>query len=136
MSDQEVLKLHINPKNRRVSITDPEYIEAWKNALEVRREEIKAELRTKRDAGEIEIPVVEHSPDATLNVGQALSTTPEDALHFMAHTQAEQEMQDWALCRGIGGMVGVNSGYDHGQAIEYIDDEAVPFLDFKVEEAA
>lgn len=133
MSDQEVLRLHINAGNRRVSVTDPEYIEAWKNALKARREEIKAELREKRDRGEIEIPVVAHEPGATLNVGEAMRTTPEDALHFLAHTQAEQDMQDWALRRGIG-MVGVSGGYDHGQEILYIDDESVPFLDFRVEE--
>ncbi len=133
MSDQEVLRIHINPNNRSVLVTNPEYIEAWRNALETRREEIKVELREKRDKGEIEIPVIEHQPGDKLNVGQALSTTPEDALHFMAHTQAEQDMQDWALRRGIG-MVGVSYGYDHGQAIEYVDDESVPFLDFKVEE--
>lgn len=133
MSNQEVLRVHINPNNRRVSVTDPKYIEAWKNALEVRRDEIKDELREKRDRGEIEIPVIEHKPGDTPNVGQALSATPEDALHFMAHTQAEQDMQNWALYRGIG-MAGVSGGYDHGQTIEYIDDESVPFLGYKVEE--
>lgn len=100
MSDQEVLRLHINPGNRRVSVTDPEYIEAWKNALEARREEIKAELRKQRDKGEIEIPVATPEPGDTLKVGEAMRTNPEDALHFMAHTQAEQDMQSWALHRG------------------------------------
>lgn len=133
MSDHEVLRIHINPNNRRVSVTDLGYIEAWKNALEARRDEIKAEIREKRDKGEIEVPVVAHESGTVLNVGEAMRTTPEDALHFMAHAQAEQDMQNWALHRGIG-MTGVSGGYDHGQKIEYIDDKSVPFLGYRVEE--
>ena len=33
MNRDESLKIHINPDNRRVSITDQEYIDAWTKAL-------------------------------------------------------------------------------------------------------
>lgn len=131
--NQDVLRLRINPDNRRVSVNDPEYIEAWTKALEVRREEIKTELREKLARGEIEIPVKVHEPDITVKLGDTMQSTPEEALHFRAHSQAVQEMQDWALRRGIG-MVGMNSGWDHGQPIEYIDDPSVRYLDYEIEE--
>jgi hypothetical protein len=45
MENEEVLKIHINPNNRKVSTTDPKYIEAWTEAFESRRDEIEAELK-------------------------------------------------------------------------------------------
>ncbi len=135
MSDNETLRIHINPKNRLVSTSDPAYIEAWTNALEERRELIKAQLRVKIEKGELNIPVKEYSPDVPVKTHEAMQSTPEEALHFQAHSLAEREMQNWALKRGIG-MIGMTSGWDHGQAVEYVDDPAVPFLDFEIEKAA
>jgi len=135
MNRDESLKIHINPNNRRVSINDEEYIDAWTKALEEKREEIKAQLREKIKSGELEIPVIKNDPNIPVGLGDAMQSTPEDALHFRAHSLAEQAMQDWAVKRGIG-MIGVTGGHDHGQLIEYVDDPSVPFLEYEVEKAA
>jgi len=135
MATEETLRIHINPQNRSVSTAAPEYLEAWTAALEKRRAEIETELRNKVESGELEIPVVNHVPGTVLKPGEAMQTTAEDALRFRAHSLAEGDMQNWAIMRGIG-MVGVAGGWDHGRAVEYVDDPEVPFLGFKFEEAA
>jgi len=83
----------------------------------------------------LEIPVEEHSSGTVLKTGEAMQTTPEDALRFRAQSLAEGDMQNWAVMRGIG-MVGVTGGWDHGRTVEYVDDPEVPFLGYKFEEAA
>jgi hypothetical protein len=135
MENEEVLKIHINPNNRKVSTTDPKYIEAWTEAFESRRDEIEAELKEKVTNGELEIPVAEPDPSTPLKVSEAMRSTSEDALHFRAHSLAEQDMQSWALRRGIG-MVGISGGQDHGQLIEYIDDPRIPFLGYEIDKSA
>src|SRR3989338_147526 len=130
---KDMLTIRINPDNRQVLVSDPEYIEAWTNALNKLREEIKAQLRERVKNGELEIPVKTTDSETPVGLGDARQSTPEDALHFWAHTLAEQEMQNWEVMRGIG-MFGVSGGYDHGQAIRYVDDPSVPFLDYKISE--
>jgi len=126
MSNQEPLRIHINPDNRRISIKDPEYVRARTEALEKTRSEYVTILRQQVDNGELELSVDLSNPSLD---------TPEKALLSLAHSSAEAAMQGWAVNRGIG-LVGVTGGYDHGQVIEYVDDSAVPFLEYQIEEAA
>lgn len=126
MTDKEALKIHINPDNRRVSINDPKYQEAWARTFEQTRADYEQQLQDQVERGELQIPI---------DPSDQRANTPESALHVLAHVQAEAAMQDWAVKRGIG-LVGVNGGLDHGQEVEYIDDPEVPFLDFAIEQAA
>ena len=126
MNRDESLKIHINPDNRRVSINDPDYQQAWTQAFERTRAEREEEIKVKVESGELEVLTDPSDPKID---------TPERAVHFMAHADAEVAMQDWAVKRGIG-MIGVTGGHDHGQLIEYVDDPSVPFLEYEVEKAA
>jgi len=132
---EETLKIHIHPGNRQILVTSPEYIEAWAKALEAERDEIEGMLREKVAKGEIEIPVAVPAPGATLGTAQAMSLTPEAALHFQAHALAVESMQNWALMRGVGLPDGASVS-DHGRLIEYVDSPNVPLLGYEIEEAA
>jgi hypothetical protein len=126
MAQEEVLRIRINPDNRRVSVNDPSYQKAWTESFEKVRDEYEQQLKAQSESGELEVAIDASDPKVN---------TPERAIHFMAHSHAEAAMQDWAIKRGIG-LIGVTGGYDHGQVIEYVDDSAVPFLEYKIEEAA
>lgn len=126
MAQEEVLRIHINPDNRGVSINDTDYQKAWVKAFERTRLECEEEIRAKVEAGELEISVDPTDPK---------TDTFESTIRYMAHSNTEITMQNWAVERGIG-MVGVSGGQDHGRLIEYIDDPEVPFMDFEIEKAA
>lgn len=120
----KVLRLHINPDNRRVNVTDPAYLDNWVRELERVRAAAVDVLREAVKSGKIEITVEPDNP---------LADTPERALHRRAHGEAERTMQNWAVMRGIG-MLGVEGLFDHGTHIQYVDDPSVPPFEYHLEE--
>lgn len=124
---KQAITVRINPANRTVDTRSPEYQEAWTRKFNQVRDEIEVELRRRVEAGELTIDT---------NSEDRMTQTEDEAIRYMAHTQAEQVMQQWALLSGIG-LVGINEGYDHGRVIRYIDDPTVqPFSHEVVNEAS
>jgi hypothetical protein len=123
--EQEVLRVRINPGNRHVRITDPAFLENWVQEFERIRAEIEQSIIEAVSRGELEVPI---------DPNDRFANTHEGAIRFMAHTMAQQEMQQWMLRSGIGIVPGINSGTDHNQPIEFIDDPSVPLFGHIVEE--
>lgn len=120
-ASSETLHVRVNPANRHVKTTDPTYVEQWVKNLEHIRADVEADLTTKYQDGSLHVTQLE---DPRFD-------TPERVIHFMAHTAAESTMQRWAVLSAIG-LVGIGSGYDHGQTIIYHDDPAVPLYGHEV----
>jgi hypothetical protein len=121
-ADPTILRVRINPANRRIRITDPTYRERWTAAFEKIRAELEADFTGQVAMGDITPLVDSKNP---------LADTPERAIHFLAHAAAETTMQDWALVRGIG-MAGVDRITTHNRTIMYELDSSIPVLDYQI----
>ncbi len=124
--DQERLTIRINPENRTVDITSPDYQTYWEQQFVALRAEAAEEIARHIESGEIEVPAVPAgAPD----------DAPERAIRMMANDRAQHEMRRRGVLGAIG-LLDLSKGEIDGQPAEWVDDETVPLYGYQIEEAA